>query len=527
MKLFINNFYKILGACLCFMLLIFEGVQSDCRYRSLNVPKNIFQYWASWGCYIYTRPDFFNGTPIELQTCPLHLRSRTYFVPGIRHKNSTFCHPFHHSSKFVARQVEKSFLNNRTLMRWIECTNDAEDCCADVMDNDVAVDNHCPSVWDGWSCFRSIPAGQTYKLPCSRFAYGNEGPRCHHFSYKECYHNATWNQQTDYTTCDVTPPLIARNKYYIVILMISTVFCTPALMVLFLTKANHSQKLRIVRALLLAICIHNMMVILVRTIIIMPELTTLQPTSTTMYQNSVICRVLTVLEKLSGNFVFGCMLLIGIFLHQLLTNLFRIHDRKNGALMLPFYIGTGVICVASVSWWSVIMAKYNDQYCWQVSEDFRVDWILDGPRLGMLCVNLLLLLHITVRLWHAFNAKETDDSPFLRALRAALICLPVFGMQFLFLIIRPDMDNCGTEQFYYITNYSVAGAQGIFIAIFHCYTEREVSKYFKECWFNLKKKFFRRDSVISKCSTVNETQQELVNNISSSKLRSEGKLILF
>ncbi|XP_055843428.1 vasoactive intestinal polypeptide receptor 1-like [Episyrphus balteatus] len=246
-----------------------------------------------------------------------------------------------------------------------------------------------------------------------------------------------------------------------------------------------------------------------------------------MHQNTVFCRVLTVLEKLTGNIVFGCMLMIGIFLHQLLTNLFRIHDRKNGALMLPFYIGTGVISIASVSWWTTLMAKYNDQYCWQVAEDFRVDWILDGPRLAMLCVNLILLLHITVRLWHAFNAKESDDSPFLRALRAALICLPVFGMQFLFLIIRPDMDSCDIEQFYYITNYSIAGAQGIFIAIFHCYTEREVSKYFKDCWFSFKK-VWRRDSIISRCShtTANETQQELFNSVLVSK-RSEGKLMAF
>lgn len=516
-KLFVN---KILATC----LLLISQVKSDCRYRSLQVPKEIFPYWGSWGCYIYTRPDFFKEAPLELDTCSVHVNSTTHFVPGLKHSGGKYCHPFHYSSKYVHRQVARSFESNRTLSRWIECSMAAEGCCADVMDNDMAGENLCPSVWDGWSCFNSIPAGETYKAPCSRFAYGNEPPRCHHFSYKQCFENGSWNQQTDYSTCDVTPPLITRNIYYIAILTISTVFCTPALLVLFLTKATHSQKLRIIRGLLLAICIHNIMVILVRAIIIMPELTSTRPKTTTMHQNTVLCRVLTVFEKLTANIVFGCMLLIGIFLHQLLTNLFRIHDRKNGALMLPFYIGTGVISVASVSWWTYLMAMYNDEYCWQVSEDFRVDWILDGPRLGMLFVNLILLLHITVRLWHAFNAKESDDSPFLRALRAALICLPVFGMQFLFLIVRPDMDDCRAEQVYYITNYSIAGAQGIFIAIFHCYTEREVSKYFKDCWWNFSK-VWRRDSIISKCSsTVNETQQELVNNISFSK-RSEGKLI--
>ncbi|XP_055842735.1 uncharacterized protein LOC129909686, partial [Episyrphus balteatus] len=277
-NLFINNIFVVI----CFLLISSSSqVKSDCRYRSLEVPKEIFQYWASWGCYIYTRPDFFNEAPLELETCSLYTNSSTYFVPGISHNGGKFCHPFHYTSKYVRRQVEKSFASNRTLSRWIECTNEAEDCCADKMDNDVAVENRCPSVWDGWSCFPSIPAGQNIKLPCTRFAYGNEGPRCHHFSYKQCYNNATWDQQTDYSPCDITPPLIARNQYYIAILSISTVFCIPAILVLFFTKATHSQKLRIVRALLLAICIHNVMVILVRAIIIMPELTSLQPRTTT------------------------------------------------------------------------------------------------------------------------------------------------------------------------------------------------------------------------------------------------------
>lgn len=520
-NLFINKFLA-----LCFLLIVKE-VKTICRYRDLEVPKEIFQFYASWGCYIYTRPDFFKTTPIELETCTLYGRSTNYSVPGLKHGGGKYCHPFHYTSKYVLRQVEKSFGSNRTLSRWIECTNEAEECCSEVMDDDdvdVAVENHCPSVWDGWSCFHSTPAGQNYKLPCTRFAYGNEPPRCNHYSYKQCFENGTWNQHTDYSTCDVTPPLIARNLYFIIILAISIIFCTPALVVLFLTKASHSQKLRIVRTLLLGICIHNATVILVRAIIIMPELTSSQPKTTTMHENAVFCRVLTVFEKLTGNIVFGCMLLIGIFLHQLLTNLFRIHDRKNGIFMMPFYVGTGVISVVSVACWSILMAMYNDQYCWQVSEDFRVDWILDGPRLGMLCVNLILLLHITVRLWHAFNAKESEDSPFLRALRAALICLPVFGMQFLFLIVHPDMEHCGIEQFYYILNYSVSGAQGVFIAVFHCYTEREVGKYFKDWWWNLKK-VLRRDSVVSKCSTTVDTQQELISHRSSlpSSKRSSGK----
>lgn len=72
----------------------------------------------------------------------------------------------------------------------------------------------------------------------------------------------------------------------------------------------------------------------------MDELTTAG--ATIMSLNNTPCKVLTFFEKLAANAVFTCMLLEGIFLHQLLTNVFG--TRKNaGPKMFPFYIvGTSI-----------------------------------------------------------------------------------------------------------------------------------------------------------------------------------------
>lgn len=65
---------------------------------------------------------------------------------------------------------------------------------------------------------------------------------------------------------------------------------------------------------------------------------------------------------------------------------------------------------------------------------------------------------------------------FRRTAKSALICLPLFGIPFFFVLVRPDTDSCGWEQTYYFVSYALEGLQGVFIAIFHCYIDANVRK---------------------------------------------------
>lgn len=71
---------------------------------------------------------------------------------------------------------------------------------------------------------------------------------------------------------------------------------------------------------------------------------------------------------------------------------------------------------------------------------------------------------------------------FRRTAKSALICLPLFGIPFLFVVVRPDTDSCGWEQTYYFVSYALEGLQGVFIAIFHCYIDPNVRKSLKNFW---------------------------------------------
>lgn len=76
-----------------------------------------------------------------------------------------------------------------------------------------------------------------------------------------------------------------------------------------------------------------------------------------------------------------------------------------------------------------------------------------------------------------------------RTARASFICLPLFGIPFVFVIFRPDSDSCGFESFYYFVSYALEGLQGVFVAIFHCYTDKEVKRVVYKTYITIRQHF--------------------------------------
>lgn len=118
------------------------------------------------------------------------------------------------------------------------------------------------------------------------------------------------------------------------------------------------------------------------------------------------CKTLTFFEKLSSNAVFTCMLLEGIYLHQLLTNAFK---ARNGINMLWYYIAGAAISLSTALSWAIVMSVHADTLCWMVTDDVSYQWINDSPRLLMLAINTILLTHIVVILWKTFKRSNNED----------------------------------------------------------------------------------------------------------------------
>jgi hypothetical protein len=58
--------------------------------------------------------------------------------------------------------------------------------------------------------------------------------------------------------------------------------------------------------------------------------------------------------------------------------------------------------------------------------------------------------------------------------RATILLIPLFGVQFLVTLIRPQTDDCVLEQVYYYIFYAMDGLLGALVALLYCYLNKEV-----------------------------------------------------
>lgn len=139
--------------------------------------------------------------------------------------------------------------------------------------------------------------------------------------------------------------------------------------------------------------------------------------------------------------------------------------------------------------WAIVINIHENQNCWIVNDSNQFHWINDSLRLTMLTINTCLLLHIIATLWKTFNDRETVRHATLRTAKASLLSMPLFGIPFLFFLVRPDTDSCNAEQTYYFISYTFEGLQGVFVSCFHCYSDREIRKYIIRKFFEMTAKW--------------------------------------
>ncbi|XP_055712020.1 calcitonin gene-related peptide type 1 receptor-like isoform X2 [Phlebotomus papatasi] len=461
------------------LILLSGSVNGNCRYRNDDFSEEIFSIFADFGCYKYTQKKFFidGGLFRNISTCLFD----AYKLPGIILDDK--CEVFHHNNSRIQYLVRESFVNEVYFERWVDCCEDALQCCQKMQQSEQEDGSDlCPALWDGWTCFSSAPAGTTVEYPCPIYAYSGQGPKCTHFSQKQCFNNGTWSVQTNYATCAINQRLISRTTWHIIVLGLSVAVCLPALVIFFVYKNLH--KFVLIRNLILAIVIRSILVIMSKKLIILDEL--VQEEDTVISKNGVPCRILSFFEKLTANAVFTCMLLEAIHLHRLLTNIFGCRKGPSGLNMMYYYVGGALVSILTAISWAIAMALANDQYCWVVTDGTDFQWINDTPRLLMLTINFILLLHIVLCLRKTFKYNPNERHKYIRrTAEVSLICLPLFGVPFLFVAVRPETKSCPWEQFYYFVSYALEGLQGIFVAILHCYINCEVRRTLRDSWWKL------------------------------------------
>ncbi|XP_032513116.2 calcitonin gene-related peptide type 1 receptor-like isoform X2 [Danaus plexippus] len=442
----------------------------NCNYRNNWYSEQVFRWVAGRGCLVYTPNFLYQGgsNPINLNARCVYGNQFAPCLEIAKEDGTCGCFPFDPNIEEVATIIRNSLVPSAQ-GRWEKCYYAASYCCSHFM-NGNHNDNQCAATFDGWTCWPPTDSGTTAWSDCPEFAYSNSGPTCTHYSNKECHGNGTWKLQTDYTTCSVTPRLLARYKFYVAMLGVSVVTCLPAVFIFFFYKRLRITRVALHRNLLIAIIIRNIFVIISRSAIYIDELTGVE--NTVMSRNEVWCRVVSIFERAASNAVFVCMLVEGIYLHRRIVAVFR---RKIDIRYL--YGIVAVVGTIPVVVWSVVMFLLNDHSCWVVYTVPHVQWSLDGPRVLVLLVNTLLFADVLRVL--LTNIRNTENANQLSTTKATLFLIPIFGTQFLFTAIRPKTDNCTLEQIYYFVAYSIEGLQGFIVAMLYCYVNKEVRALIK------------------------------------------------
>ncbi|XP_068631143.1 uncharacterized protein [Battus philenor] len=439
-----------------------------CNYRNVRYHEQVYRWVAGRGCLLYT-PDFlFVGGHNSI-----YLRTGCYYGPWfapclevVKKDGTCGCFPFDPSFEQVANAVRDALIP-AAHGRWERCYYTASDCCTHTMVNNGSIedDSQCEATFDGWTCWEPAQIDTAASEVCSEFAYSNIGPSCHHFSNKRCFANGTWEVQTDYSTCSITPRLLRRYRMNIAVLSFSIASCLPAVFVFFFYKRLRITRVSLHRNLLIAIIIRNVLVIVSRTEVYIAELTS--SGDTVLSTHSIWCRVLAVFERLAANAVFVCMLVEGLYLHRLIVAVFR---KK---IKLRWLYGVGaVIAIVPVLAWAVVMSLWNNHSCWIVYTVDHVQWILDAPRVAILLINSILFIDILRVLLTKLRNSENANQ--LSTAKATLFLMPLFGTQFLLTAFRPNTTNCTWEQVYYYFSYTLEGLQGFLVALLYCYVNKEV-----------------------------------------------------
>ncbi|XP_075971696.1 uncharacterized protein LOC142973647 [Anticarsia gemmatalis] len=479
--------------------------KKTCNYRNVRYHEQVFRWVAGRGCLLYT-PDFLYVAGANTINLNAGCFYGNWFAPCLeiaKDDGTCGCYPFDPGLEEVASIVHEALIP-AAQGRWERCFYTASDCCSHYMYEEAnTTKNQCEATFDGWTCWQESEAGTLASEVCSDFAYSNTGPSCHHFSNKQCFENGTWELQTDYSTCSITPRLLRRYRFYIAVLSFSIASCMPAVFIFFFYKRLRITRVILHRNLLIAIIIRNILVIISRSEVYIDELT--NTGETVMSVHSVACRVLAFLERFAGNAVFMSMLVEGIYLHRTIVTVFR----QKLKIRLLYGIGF-VIALAPAVAWAAVMAVHNDHSCWVVYTIPHVQWILDAPRVAILLINTGLFVDVLrVLLTKIRNSENTNQ---LNTAKATLFLMPLFGTQFFLTALRPNTTNCSAEQVYYYVAYTVEGLQGFIVALLYCYINKEVHLLIKATYKKTESAVvsrIRRDSTYPRVSTGPSTDRRM------------------
>ncbi|WKY02065.1 hypothetical protein Q1695_015800 [Nippostrongylus brasiliensis] len=390
-----------------------------------------------------------------------------------------------------------------------QCCTAARECCRrTLLPSSQKPQKTCPATWDGWQCFATTEAGSVVEAQCPPYIYGEAArPDASQKSRKMC-DDTTWvkrpgtnSEWTDYSGCTmVQQEAQVKLLAGIIAFSISVICLIPAIFILWFFRPLRHQPMFIVHRHLLTSFVLSGLFYLFNCFFYVVDGA---PGDTLIFANHISCRLLFLIQlRFLRLATFSWMLAEGVHLFRLLQS--DSADSEN--LTVYKLLCWGVPAVIAVIY-GALRESLDNEGCW-VSPSVN-GWIESAiiiPCILALCVNVVLMsiiLYILVK--KLKNDPHLERMQYKKAVRAAVILIPVFGLQFLFTIYRlPDL----THQ---VINLVLDGLQGCAVSIIFCYTNKSVWDCAKKWWKGVCDSRSVKADIRARMSIQHETKVPLVD----------------
>ncbi|XP_064614153.1 corticotropin-releasing factor receptor 1-like isoform X2 [Liolophura sinensis] len=357
-------------------------------------------------------------------------------------------------------------------------------CMFDYFKGTQIPDLHCPAVWDGYTCWPATKVNTTIYRPCPKVVELNTSePLAHRTCDAHGYWEGNW---TNYRPCleemyipegpnsdiSVHTATILRDIYFVggcisLVLLVLTlfIFC-------------YFRSLQCSR-----ISIHKNLVVsfIIRFVL---DIVMYEPYISGRKENTYgdvewLCKLLKAIAQWALLANFFWMFVEGLFLHnRIVVSVFS----NVAPFKLFHFIGWGMPVLVTVAW-AVCLVYFHDAQCWHNFSDQPYMFIIYGPVVVSLFVNVCFLISIIRVLIIKLRAHNTVETAQIRkAIRATVVLFPLLGITNLFFVIEPQGSTVLRDA-YHISNAILHSSQGIFVSVLYCFMNGEVRSAIWKKWY--------------------------------------------
>ncbi|XP_063696063.1 PDF receptor isoform X2 [Culicoides brevitarsis] len=371
------------------------------------------------------------------------------------------------------------------------------DTCASLYQDYTSAVAFCSWTWDKVLCWPPTPAGTIVKQRCP----SKPGIDSSKFAERRCSAEGKWegksgenqpNGWTNYTSC-FTPEarklldqvghmnekidiaertrileMVGFSISLAALLLSLVIFCQFRTLRNNRTKIHKNLFIAMIVQVIIRLTKYIDQAILRNT----NDLMGTDPHRNGISNTPILCESSIVLLEYAKTAMFMWMFIEGLYLHNVVTvTVFQGRFPHKMYILLGW---GGPILMTTV--WTVATAKYMEtRQCWDLYNLTPYYWILEGPRLAIIILNLVFLLNIIRVLVVKLRQSHTSDVEQVRkAVRAAIVLLPLLGITNALNMINV-VDRTPLEfAIWSYTTHFLTSFQGFLISLLYCFLNGEV-----------------------------------------------------